>query len=722
MMHEHVLGGCTPTPLAHYLKALGILRLVAEQKDFEAAGRWQGEQFVLRTVLSREELNRFFLEEYRLTPIISPWNGRAGFLEGENGENSTRAGAVLVKKFEESKGCRLASYRHVIRKIRDLPAMKALDHARTAAKKGEKTNSEVLKTNLLVSLRANLPDSFIEWMDACQIIADKPFATPVLGTGGNEGSMDFSVNHLDWLSRLFDLESGNPTTLARICLPHALFGEARQLLSGVNPGQLAPASVGGPNMGSGGFAAPVFDNPWNFVLMLEGACTLSASATRRLEDGGSSTLSYPFIVQAVTAGSGGISAKESTRPEVWLPLWAVFMSYGEVRTFFSEGRITLGRKKATDALDFARSIAGLAVDRGIGAFERIGFFERRGQGYYVASSIGRFKVPEKKNPLISIIDDLDRGRWLTSLRSFARKDAPGRILQLTNRLESRLFALSQDPSRQILQEILWLLGDIQKACAVSSKARETIPVLPQLRVEWALEADDGSHEFRLACALAGLASMRNYLVPLKDNGKKTVWAADSPLTVWGGGDLVTNLLRVLDRRLLEAQRNRQEDKPLAGFPAADLAAVIAFLQSKTDDVRIAGLLAGLVNVELPQYLSKREMATDRPPAVFGLMKPLFTLDSVLQKLALLPPDGHLPLPREVVTLLKTGNRGQVNKAIGIAWRRLRIAGLKLPAHPRQPPDMVKVNSARLAAALMVPLAMGDFARICQPFASVQEAD
>ena len=30
MIHEHRLPGCTPTPLASYLKALAVLRLVGE--------------------------------------------------------------------------------------------------------------------------------------------------------------------------------------------------------------------------------------------------------------------------------------------------------------------------------------------------------------------------------------------------------------------------------------------------------------------------------------------------------------------------------------------------------------------------------------------------------------------------------------------------------------------------------------------------------------------
>ena len=52
-------------PLAHYLKGLGILRLVAEQADENARGAWQRDVFVLRCALSREELNLAPMEETR---------------------------------------------------------------------------------------------------------------------------------------------------------------------------------------------------------------------------------------------------------------------------------------------------------------------------------------------------------------------------------------------------------------------------------------------------------------------------------------------------------------------------------------------------------------------------------------------------------------------------------------------------------------------------------
>ena len=78
-MHEHTLVGCQPEPLGAYLKALGVLRLVSEQADPAARGSWRSEGFVLETALDRAALERFFLEDYRPTPVANPWNGAGGF-------------------------------------------------------------------------------------------------------------------------------------------------------------------------------------------------------------------------------------------------------------------------------------------------------------------------------------------------------------------------------------------------------------------------------------------------------------------------------------------------------------------------------------------------------------------------------------------------------------------------------------------------------------------
>ena len=53
-LHLHALKGCSPVPLANYLKALGILRLVVEQRaDPDARGWWQDEHFCLLSNLGR---------------------------------------------------------------------------------------------------------------------------------------------------------------------------------------------------------------------------------------------------------------------------------------------------------------------------------------------------------------------------------------------------------------------------------------------------------------------------------------------------------------------------------------------------------------------------------------------------------------------------------------------------------------------------------------------
>ena len=87
MIHIHHLDGCAPTPLAHYLKALGILRLVAEQADPEARGWWDGDRFCLATTLGAKEIESFFLHDYQPTPMFNPWGGRSGYYDS-NSEKS----------------------------------------------------------------------------------------------------------------------------------------------------------------------------------------------------------------------------------------------------------------------------------------------------------------------------------------------------------------------------------------------------------------------------------------------------------------------------------------------------------------------------------------------------------------------------------------------------------------------------------------------------------
>ena len=109
--HRHILDGCAPAPLAHYLKALGILRLVAGQTDPAARGAWEGERFVLLTGLTEDELVEFFLRRYEPTPLVSPWNRGSGFFS---------SGLEDVGRMATSTATRLAPMRRAIEDAREV--------------------------------------------------------------------------------------------------------------------------------------------------------------------------------------------------------------------------------------------------------------------------------------------------------------------------------------------------------------------------------------------------------------------------------------------------------------------------------------------------------------------------------------------------------------------------------------------------------------------------
>src|SRR6266566_6911234 len=106
MNRSLLLPGCSPAPLAHYLKALGVLRLVSEQLPScmpHPRGAWQGESFVLHSTIDRAGLEQFFLHHYRPTPILAPWNGGSGFYASDN--------CVAVRALKNSPADRFTSFK-----------------------------------------------------------------------------------------------------------------------------------------------------------------------------------------------------------------------------------------------------------------------------------------------------------------------------------------------------------------------------------------------------------------------------------------------------------------------------------------------------------------------------------------------------------------------------------------------------------------------------------
>lgn len=518
--HTHRLDGCTPTPLANYLKALGVLRLISSPEnnvkgkaaDPAARGWWANERFHLKTWLDREGLLRFFLEDYAPSPIIAPWNGGSGFYfrEGKTGEKDPTTGKKIktgvrdeatkaTKRIDEiakSNAIRFASLAKNIRVARSVIREFGIDAAPNP-KTGE-------KAALIARYRSVASEDATAWVDAAlAITGDDSDEAALLGSGGNDGNSEYSTAFHTALLSVIDLNTGRPCKEAGSALEAALFDEVAVVLRAAGISQLAPDRIESANS-STGFKGDERGDPWSLILMFEGAIAFAGAATTR---GAASRArgSFPFTVSQLASGSGAVAGEddESKRPyELWLPLWSRPAGFGELRALLGEGRARVGRVEAKDGLTFARAVAALGISRGIAEFERIAFEARYGN-MFITVPLGRFRVPDR--PRSDPVADLDRGGWLSRLRGALGKNAPARARVAVRRLDDGLFEIAREGAQaESLQRALMALGEVVSWLATSREGREKVPPPPRLGWQWTQGADDGSAEFRVAAALASL--------------------------------------------------------------------------------------------------------------------------------------------------------------------------------------------------------------------------
>jgi CRISPR-associated protein Csx17 len=511
-MHSHTLSGCHPTPLGGYLKAVGILRVVAEQVDPNVRGFWTAEGFVLLTRMSRDELLRFFLYSWQPTPWVSPWNKGSGLLAPDPKgvrpiEESVakrfeplREGIASAKKLTRRMEAAVAAEKTVKNEKKSLtpPEKEALandpEYKRRLAA-ADKTCKR-LKDQLQPDCQKSFRGGAARWFRAAIVLtADGRAVFPgLLGTGGNDGKLDFTNNALQRLADLFSLDSddGGPKPSAHEQLLAALFGEAAPVLVRGGIGQYAPGRAGGPNATSGALGDS-FLNPWDLPLLLEGALLFAAGTSRRLGAAGSERTVAPFSARTVSAGYGSAAvADESARGEQWLPLWERPWKASELAAVLREGRCQIGARPTDTGLEVARAVSALGVARGIVAFERYGFFERNGKSNF-AVPLGRFKV--RASSQARLLEDLDRGSWWERLRRAARDErAPNRLAHLDRRLNNAVMAAlahGDEPARW--QAVLVSLAEIEAQFVLSDSfaAAKSLGPLPPLSPDWIRAVDDG---------------------------------------------------------------------------------------------------------------------------------------------------------------------------------------------------------------------------------------
>ena len=757
MANQIMLDGCSPFPIASYLKALGVLKLLSRKTnsvtgqapDANVRGWWKGTRFCLLTSLDSEDILKFFLQYYAPSPVIAPWSGGSGFYPKD-----AKAGIKHLESAEIHP--RFKAYADSVNIARDI--LQSLDL-------NEKPQKET-KVRLIELLRARLPMSALPWLDASLVLSgEKLRFPPVLGTGGNDGRLEFANNLMQRLfsdkDGLFQVSSGSPRSHSAPLLENSLFNAPTLHLADAKVGQFSPSGAGGPNAGTG-FEGESVINSWDYAFMLEGASTFASVASRRHQSNVQGMASFPFTVYASSVGWGGIEYADEAeaRAEFWAPLWPRPARYTEIKALFGEGRVVTQGRMATDGFDFARAISTLGIIRGLSEFQRFGYFKRAGKSYY-AVAIGRRHAKSSRGA--KLISDLDRGGWLRYVRQFGRSaDQAGSIRHSVKNLEEALFELlAPELSHSAVSGAMMAIGQLGRTLScVQANDKNLVPAPPPLlSSQWVREADDGSREFRIAAALAGLGISRQdsgaesdsqrplrvkefpppmaaHLTRLTNARRGNAqlealtffrgqrlrasrqWAqgAHSPTAVWGQGGLISNMIAVLERRLVEALIRGLTDKPFSSASFAQLGDVAAFIGGDFNDERCNDLLAGLVWAKPLTFLKSRDGEL-RVPFAYAALKPIFTTNRTLIRLGVIPSGASIPEPPGLVTQLRMGGRSldgrAISRAVLNAFERARSSGIISAFDPIQSGAGVHarkcgrfgvgVRPDRLAASLLIPI-------------------
>jgi CRISPR-associated protein Csx17 len=694
-IHIHRLHGCAPQPLAHYLKALGVLRLVAEQKDAAARAFWKDDVFVLATALDEAALSRFFLDEYVPTPMLTPWNGGSGFYPKDAKQGIDAIAASTALRFQP--------YREAIASAKKIIGVRA-----ESPKKEE-------KTALLQDCRRTWTGRALDWLNAAVVLSGEDGAQypALLGTGGNDGRLDFTNNQMQRLIELLDPTDGAPFPVAEGSLEASLFGRPAGGLLDRAIGQFLPGGNG--------------INPWDFVLMLEGAILFQVAAVRRLDGAGLPQAAAPFAVRGQAGGYGSAcAADESARGEQWMPLWSGPASIAEVRGLFAEGRLQSGAGRAHKALDAARAVARVGVARGVSEFVRFGYIERNGQAN-LAVPLGRWPVQIIPDAQTHLLDEIDP--WVDNLRRASRSNtAPASVGRTLRVIEAAMLAVCRGSSAERWQHVLLALADAEDLLTARPKAtvEARLQPIPRLSPEWLIAAGDADPEVRIAKAIASqtgpfdrrtatlFGPVRAHCLPLDPASGFTRFAAGAdallrdPRVVWTGRDLASDLGQIALRRVIEHQRFGSSAFPLHGRAFAPLDDITLFLDGALDEARIAGLARAFMAIDWPTAPAPSAPPwPQHPSAIHAVFRLAYAPERVIAREPGTVRDREYE-PRCDPAPIRLLLAGQLDAAAKAALARLGTRGVRSKIR-------LAVGSAalaaRLAASLAIPVAPRDLGRL-----------
>lgn len=751
-MPDHLeLHGCRHDILGHYLKAIGLLRVLAkcaapEHQDPDAEGWWDNDKacFCLRSPKypTQEKLVEFFALHYHPTPVFAAWNKEPG----SSAEESEKLETLADWKIANALSAQVVSAEE-----RRKPANK----------------NKLIATEALDLYRDKASGEVTEAVDSISAPFHRSNADqPLFLSKGIAGRAHLWRTHWEYLAA-FQKHRDAYTKAAEKVRAHQ--GTARQLAKLIEKTNAAlqpiqellpfreacasaakgkgtpffPDAIKAYNTGSGWVTENYPFNALDYVLAVEGGFAMRGSVGRTLAANSRRFAAFPFVFDAGEELVDDANEVKGTSSSLWFPLWDRPVTFAELSSFISDAQARLPGKEARFSAEFMRALHSQGVDAGFTGWQEFRFKMKISRVPWITT--GAFVEAvfrEDATRLNRALQRLDESQFLDQ---FDIKWKGGKAdSKSPHPVRAAINTAMETAARETTpHHCLDLLGTIFRACrqmAISESFRDTL-LRERARFFRPLPMDDWNEllrdmdqpEFRIARAVASVVGqmkqpdggysdvlpMLGSLLPLKLGPSGWFLPAKgdrSHQAVWTGTDVCHDLAAVLGRRYLDSLTdNRPALMSSFGAPLED---ILAFLHGDLDDHLIARWIEALSLIGW--RLGKTEDEPDRDgqpsaiPPEYAALRTLLELECEWQGND--PSTWKKRRSQQPISLLCQRSASTLPQAVTEALRWIAIWGVPNPYENREEKerlagrDIIKpaalapsTNAARLAAAVCIPL-------------------
>jgi CRISPR-associated protein Csx17 len=752
-MEPLYLHGCRHDVLGHYLKAIGLLRVLTkcadkDHCDPDAEGWWDSDKACFRLRSPKyptlEKLVEFFALHYRPTPVFAAWNKEPGSDADASGKLGVRADWDVANRF--SVQVVSAEDRKKPANRAKLIAVEALEAYRDAAASGVTEAVDSIAAPFLKSKtehplflskgiagRAHLWRTHWEYLAAFQKHRDAykkavEKVTAHTGTAKQLAKLKEKVSAaLQPIADLLPFENG--------CASPAK-GKGTPFF---------PDAIKAYNIGSGWMTENYPFNALDYVLAVEGGFAMRGSVGRTLAANSRRFAAFPFVFDAGEELVDDANEVKGTSSALWFPLWDRPVTFAELSSFITDAQARLPGKDARFSAEFMRALHSQGVDAGFMGWQEFRFKMKISRvpwittGAYVESAFR-----EDATRLNRALHRLDESQFLDQ---FEIKWKGGKAdSKSPHPVRTAINAAMETAIRETTPyHCLDLLSAVFRACrqmAISESFRDTLPgkrarffrALPM--EQWnILLADLYQPEFRIARAVASVVGQMKQpggkyletippllgsLLPLKPgpNGWFLPTKGErSHQAVWTGTDVCHDLATVLARRYMDSLTD--ERPALVSSFGAPLEDVLAFLRRELDDQLIARWIEALslIGWKLGKVDDEPADGEWEPPAIppeYAALRTLLELECEPRKkgetkkrrsqqpIALLCQRSASTLPLAVTEALRWIAIWGFDNPYGkkAAAEKARLAGRDIISLSSFSPS---ADATRLAAAVCIPL-------------------